>query len=357
MSFTEEKRDSVKKYIFYKISEDDPDFISKAQEIAGSSITTIKNYLKEVVLLNQIVPSNKAKCGYEPVTIRHEFSCSIDEYTDENVIYADFVSPILDNEAGLGANARHIIDYAFLEMVNNAIEHSQGKNINISIITDPVNVSVVIKDDGLGIFKVIEEYFAENGARVDSLTELYKGKITTKSENHSGEGIFFTSRMVSEFGIISDNRVLSGGVNQIYKLKSSHLVSYFTSFNKIGTMVVFRVNKDMKVSTKEVFNKYSNEDGFNVTHIPVSLICGSLGPLSRSQARQICYRLEEFNEAIIDFDGVDDMGQGFSDEIFRVYATAHPDIKLRPTNANIDVIRMIKHVGRGNLCSNVILPK
>lgn len=357
MSFSEEKRDLVKKYILHKIALDEVDFISKAQEIAGSSITTIKNYLKEFISLGQIIADDSNKCGYSLVTHEREFSCSITKNTDESMIYYEAIRPVLDGDIDISDNVRHIIDYASLEMINNAIEHSHGNNINISIITDPVYVSIIITDDGIGIFNSVESYFNENNidSMIDPITELYKGKITTKPDNHSGEGIFFTSKMVSDFCIISDDLVLAGGVGQRRRLESSHLVKYFTLLQRIGTMVMIRVDKNITTTATEVFNKYSSDEGFIKTHIPVQLICGSLGPLSRSQARKICYRLEEFSEAFIDFDGVEDMGQGFSDEIFRVYAKAHPDIILRPINANANVVRMIKHVARGDLLKNIVL--
>ena len=38
--------------------------------------------------------------------------------------------------------------------------------------------------------------------------------------------------------------------------------------------------------------------------------------------------------------------QGFADEIFRVFQNAHPDIVLRPINANEAVLGMIQHVIR-----------
>jgi len=45
---------------------------------------------------------------------------------------------------------------------------------------------------------------------------------------------------------------------------------------------------------------------------------------------------------ILDFTGVNEIGQAFSDEIFRVYARNHPEVELLPINANEDVTRMIR---------------
>ncbi|HSS66513.1 MAG TPA: DUF4325 domain-containing protein, partial [Gammaproteobacteria bacterium] len=41
-------------------------------------------------------------------------------------------------------------------------------------------------------------------------------------------------------------------------------------------------------------------------------------------------------------------GQGFADEVFRVFASRHPDIQLRAINANRSIAAMIRHAG-GNV--------
>ena len=95
------------------------------------------------------------------------------------------------------------------------------------------------------------------------------------------------------------------------------------------------------------------DEGFIKTQIPVKEACISGEPVARSQARRICNRLDMFQEAILDFTDVVFVGQGFADELFRVYAMAHPQIKLYPINMLPEVGRMIRHVGRGNLPENV----
>ena len=88
----------------------------------------------------------------------------------------------------------------------------------------------------------------------------------------------------------------------------------------------------------------SVDEGFVKTMIPVKEICPYGEPIARSQARRLLYRLEDFNTIEFDFQGVDFLGQGFADEIFRVFKNKYPDIELIPNNANESVLRMIKHV-------------
>lgn len=51
------------------------------------------------------------------------------------------------------------------------------------------------------------------------------------------------------------------------------------------------------------------------------------------------------------------MGQGFADEIFRVYASANPQVMLHPVNMAAEVERMIRHVTRGCMPENVRMEK
>jgi hypothetical protein len=60
----------------------------------------------------------------------------------------------------------------------------------------------MISDQGVAIFQKIRDDFALSDAR-EAILELSKGKLTSDSANHSGEGIFFTSRMVNSFTILS----------------------------------------------------------------------------------------------------------------------------------------------------------
>ena len=103
----------------------------------------------------------------------------------------------------------------------------------------------------------------------------------------------------------------------------------------------------------EVFSLYANmEEGFYKTYIPVKEACITGEPVARSQARRICHRLEEFQEVVFDFSNVEFMGQGFADEVFRVFADAHPDMKLMPENMNADVEMMLRHVINNKKNSN-----
>ena len=64
--------------------------------------------------------------------------------------------------------------------------------------------------------------------------------------------------------------------------------------------------------------------------------------VSRSQAKRILYNLDKFQRVVLDFTDVRMVGQGFVDEVFRVYQNQHPHMSIRYSNANPDVEFMIK---------------
>ena len=120
-------------------------------------------------------------------------------------------------------------------------------------------------------------------------------------------------------------------------------------------MVMMTLENETEREAGKVFDAYiDSEEGFIRTQIPVKEACITGEPVARSQARRICHRLDSFREVILDFSGVTIMGQGFADELFRVYASEHPQVLLRPINMLPQVERMIRHVGRGQSPENIL---
>ena len=99
---------------------------------------------------------------------------------------------------------------------------------------------------------------------------------------------------------------------------------------------------------QKVFEEFveENPEGmpkFDRTHILVQLSqLGDERYVSRSQARRICLGLEKFKHVVLDFKDISTVGQGFVDEVFRVFQSKHPGIKITYTNANDDVRFMIE---------------
>jgi hypothetical protein len=77
---------------------------------------------------------------------------------------------------------------------------------------------------------------------------------------------------------------------------------------------------------------------------------------SRSEARRLLDGLDaDFDVVEVDFTGVSDVGQGFVDEILRVWPHDHPGKTVIPTNMNPAVEFMVRRGGAGRRCRGVRL--
>lgn len=105
-------------------------------------------------------------------------------------------------------------------------------------------------------------------------------------------------------------------------------------------------------TTKEIFDEYTGDDFvFNKTKITVHLAKDYLGHdfVSRSLAKRILMNVEKFKIIVLDFENVDNIGQGFADEVFRVFKNKNPDITIVPVNMNEEIEFMINRAMKNNL--------
>lgn len=64
--------------------------------------------------------------------------------------------------------------------------------------------------------------------------------------------------------------------------------------------------------------------------------------ITRSEANRLMQRVERFRTVVLDFAGIAGIGQAFADEVFRVFANAHPGVELVPLHAVPQVQQMIR---------------
>lgn len=258
----------------------------------------------------------------------------------EDLVWKNDIVPRLGS---LPENVVDIWHYGFTEMLNNAIDHSEGSQIDVIIRKTAASTEMILMDDGVGIFRKIQSELALLDER-HAILELAKGKLTTDPERHTGEGIFFTSRMFDSFDI------LSGGVYFSHKFGDAEDWILERHGSRPGTAVWMKIDNHTSRTTKKVFDKFSSGDdyGFNKTVVPVKLAqYGNDKLISRSQAKRLLARVELFKIVIFDFTDVETIGQAFADEIFRVFANQHPQMELVPVRANSNVKRMIERAKSG----------
>jgi anti-sigma regulatory factor (Ser/Thr protein kinase) len=229
-----------------------------------------------------------------------------------------------------------VVQYALSEMVNNALDHSGGSQVDVRVKVTPERVVLGIDDDGVGAFARLRDTLGL-GSLVEAAAELTKGKVTTQPERHSGEGIFFTSRSVDRFELWANGLQLvvdrarldvailardgSGGAGE-------------PATAPPGTQVRLLLLRPARRTLQDVFAEYTVDLEFSRTRTVVRLFGLGKDFVSRSEARRLMHGLERFRQVVLDFEGVPGIGQGFADEVFRVFATAHPGVELEPVNMN-----------------------
>lgn len=242
--------------------------------------------------------------------------------------------------AELSENIKSIFTFAFSEMFNNAIEHSHSKNISVEVAVRDKDLSFIVNDSGIGVFRNIMKK-KNLKSEIEAIQDLLKGKTTTMPKSHSGEGIFFTSKAGDVFILDSFGYRLSINTTK------PNVAIHHLSTRKRGTRVVFRINTDSTRHLNDVFKKYANlagagDYGFDKTEIRVKLFTAGGVHISRSQARRILAGLEKFRIVLFDYEKVPMVGQAFADEIYRVFQELHPDIRLENENMSEGVRFMVE---------------
>lgn len=333
MRFDKDKKQAILQYLMEKIDAEDSNIVKVVSDTFDINQNTVHTYINEMLHRNIIRREKRGIYRLVEKNTEYRLLRSEGQIRDEQSVYDRYLHPLLRE---LPRNVQEIWEYILGEMINNVIDHSEAETMRIEITRTFLTTRVFIADDGVGIFAKIKEHFGMESLN-DAICELFKGKLTTDPTNHSGEGIFFSSRLADQFLIISDRKCFS-----INKYDHDVLLDDFAKSR--GTVVIVRLSNSSNKTAAGVFNQYAQVDGgFQTTMIPLKNMFDS-APVSRSQAKRICQRLDQFKEVVLDFDGITWMGQGFAHQLFVVFQNQHPDITLKPIHMGDGVEQMYRHV-------------
>ena len=337
MNKPQKKTGEIRQFILENVEEHPAGITSVVSTEFGISRQAVHRHVQKLVQDGLLIPHGTTRNRTYKVKPLFNFSKNLPlSELEEDKVWRQHILPLMDNTA---PNILQICHHGFTEMVNNAINHSEGTNLKIRVNRTHRSIELQIIDDGIGIFNKIQNELGLDDP-LHAILELSKGKLTTDPARHSGEGIFFTSRMFDTFSIFSGKLFYS------YSERSGDWLIEDDEKLISGTRVVLSINTNAKTTTQQVFDKFTGDDfGFTKTHVPVFLaIYGDENLVSRSQAKRLLTRFERFKEIILDFENVDSIGQAFADEIFRVFASQNPNVHLIPVNTNEQVQKMIAHV-------------
>jgi len=331
MTRLRKKTELIREFIIESIGNNQKELISNVARKFGITRQAVHRHIKQLTEQNILIHTEHGQ--YELCTQeKWSETFSIHDHSEEDVVWREIIAPKIGQ---LPDNALGIWHYGFTEMFNNVVDHSESSNVLIKIKKTAQTTQIDIVDVGVGIFNKIKNAMSLLDER-HAVVELTKGKLTTDPKRHTGEGIFFTSRMVDSFYILSGEVFLShtNGEAEDWILQ--------TRENRAGTWVSMKLKNSTARTTKEIFDKFSDDYGFTKTVVPVRL--GQYGNeklVSRSQAKRLLDRIDRFKTVLFDFTEVESIGQAFADEVFRVFVDAHPNIEIVPIRASTDVMQMI----------------
>jgi anti-sigma regulatory factor (Ser/Thr protein kinase) len=296
------------------------------------SPATAHRLLQALVLAGALERHGKGRAArYRLRTIRRRFRLAgLDEHVAIEALTREIAAI-----RPLDGPAAHTFAYAASEMLNNAIDHSGGRSAVVTIAFGSGGVTVTVADDGVGVFRRVAEEFGYATPQ-DAIVQLETGKLTSDPARHSGEGLFFTSKAVSRFRLESqgvawvvDNVVGDSGIG--------------TSDVRRGTRVTFSLVPGHVPRLQDVFAAFTDPESLAFLRTQATIRLAAFGKtlVARSEAKRLVARLPEFTHVRLDFTGVDVVGQGFCDEVFRVFAGAHPGVTLEPVGMNEAVAFMV----------------
>ena len=255
----------------------------------------------------------------------------------EDTPWAQDFAPCFD----LRDNVAQLAQLAFTELLNNAIEHSGGTRVTVSMRQTPNQLQLLVSDDGRGIFDAIGATYQITDP-AQAMLELAKGKLTTRPDGHTGRGLFFTSRMADIIDLHANNQAFQQRDWQREQWQRGRPAC------RQGSAVYVAICLDTERTVDEVLRRYSLDGqgyDFDRTVVPLRLMSGSqLALASRAQARRVAARLQRFRRVELDFDGLSEIGHGFADELLRVFHHQHPEVELVPVNMAPKVAALVESV-------------
>ena len=298
----------IRSFLLDRIPEHPRDIVSRAMQEFNVTRPTIHQHLKKLIRDKQVLKTGRTfgAAYYLVSAFDKQATFEIKPGLEEHQVWNDYFRPAF---TVFPANILGICEYGFGEIFNNAIDHSEGHEIEVAVSLKENHIKIKISDDGIGIFRKIKNARNLINER-DSVLQLSKGKLTTDPENHTGEGIFFTSRVVDIFFIWSFEL-------NYYRENLEEGDWYLDNKEKPfhGTFVSMAINIDSTQTLAEIFKQFTTLDAeeiprFDKTHFKVDLAkLEEERYVSRSQAKRLLLGLDKFSEIIMDFKNIQTVGQ------------------------------------------------
>lgn len=311
--------------------------VLQAREVAGAlGVTrqTAHRYLRRLVAEGALIAEGAGRGA----RYRRPHAAGVRRYPtaglDEDRVWSELSGPG-STALSVSARARAVLRYALTELVNNAIDHSGAPEVEVAIMRAGETIELTVRDRGVGVFEHLRQRLGLS-SELEALQELSKGKTTTMPERHTGEGIFFTSKAADRF------ELESGSLRWVVDSRRDDMAVGSVEPPVGGTTARVEVDPERARDLAAVFAQYTRDFEFTRTRAVIRLFAIGAEFVSRSQAKRLVAGLERFREVVLDFAGVELVGQGFADEVFRVWGRQHPEVALIPVAMSEAVAFMVE---------------
>lgn len=341
MSMTRLVFDHLTNWITAAASEHSLDLAAHVEERTGASHRAVLSALKRLVDAGWLARSGTGRRPvYAPGALRQVARSYTLYGLQEDLPWQRDFAP----HFALPKQVERMIQHGFTELVNNAADHSGGSSVTVSLRQTPTHVQLLVSDDGIGVFDKICSAFALEDPQ-HAMLELSKGRLTSAPDAHTGRGLFFSSQLADVFDIHANNTAYQRRAWESAGWKKGRALP------RQGSSIYMAIALNTTRTLDGVMEAWSLQgDGieFDQTRVQLRLLAGEGQALdSRAQARRVGSRLATFKRAEIDFDGVTDVGHGFTDELFRVFAKANPQIELVAVNTTPRIEALVKSARAG----------
>jgi anti-sigma regulatory factor (Ser/Thr protein kinase) len=240
----------------------------------------------------------------------------------------------------LPAAVARMLRHALSELLNNAIEHSGGRTVTVSMRRTPLQAQLLVADDGRGAFDAIRAACAIDDP-AQAMFEIAKGRLTTRPADHGGRGLYHTAALADVFDLHANGhgwRRIAGGADG--EDAAAARWQPVRTPGGAGTAVYVAVAIDTARTLDQALRAGSREGcrgWIDHARLPLRLLADDGVLESRALARRAAWRLERCAAATLDYAGIRDVGPAFADEIGRVLPQRLPGLQWQHVNASAAV--------------------
>ena len=148
----------IRRQILRDVKHHPKDIANHISSIFSITPQATNNHLKKLENSNWLASEGRGKGKQYFFGDKREYKSLFELSPDftEDKVWRDHFSFIFE---GLNENVVDICYYGFTEMINNVIDHSEGRTVYISVERNIESIIICAIDDGEGIFRRIKRLF------------------------------------------------------------------------------------------------------------------------------------------------------------------------------------------------------